>query len=159
MDVMLSGFDLSTKALYSLPIMPIEYRIDRGLGVVHHEFTGAISLEDFEQHWRRFLADPELPDPLFMFADMRNCRIVVHGADAQYLVQAVVNPLLGDRRWVSSVVVASPCDYGVTKQFIAYSEKFGDTEVFFDLDEATRWLAAKMELRRLALCPDPDNNL
>ena len=78
--------------------MRIEYRIDRELGVVRRGFTGEIALADFEQHWRRVLADPDLPYSLFMFADMRDCRITVHGNDANYFVRGVMKPLLGEHR-------------------------------------------------------------
>ena len=128
--------------------MPIEYRIDRELRVVHHGFTGEIHLQDLEQHWRPFLSDPDLPDPLLMFADMRGCRIMVHGDDALYLVRRVIEPMLGTRRWVSAVAVSSSCDYGVTKQFIAYSDPFGETEVFMDARDAWRWLTARLEAQR-----------
>ena len=138
--------------------MSIEYRIDSETGIVHHGFTGEIALADLERHWRRLLADPELPEPLFMFADMRDCHVLLDGNETHYLAHEVIEPLLNGRRWVSSVVVGSTCDYGVTKQFIAYSGQFGETEVFMELHEAVCWLADRRELRRPAVCPEPDGD-
>ena len=120
--------------------MPIEYRIDHGLGVVSHEFTGEISFADLAHHWRRLLSDPELPDPLVMFADLRRCRMLVRGEDTSRLVHAVIQPLLKGRRWVSAVVADSNAEYGVTKQFTVYSSHCGETEVFREESEAVAWL-------------------
>ena len=128
--------------------MPIEYNIDPELGIVNHEFTGEIFYKDFEAYWRRFLSEPNLPEPLVMLADLRNCELRVDGEDVQRLARTVIEPLLGDRRWISAVIVASNVEYGVTKQFIVYSARFGETEVFRDAGEAIRWLVERMEARK-----------
>ena len=122
--------------------MPIHYRIDPDSGVIFRRFTGDITLQDFEQHWRALLADPELPDPLTIIADMRECRLLVHGDEVSSLVIDVIEPRLGHRRWFSAVVVAAPVQYGISKQFIAYSRGCGITDVFYDMEEAVSWLRA-----------------
>jgi hypothetical protein len=120
--------------------MPIQYEIDRECGIVRHEFTGAITVGELESYWRDFLSENELPRPLALFADMRQCKMDVHGEDIQAIVHTVIEPLLGERRWVAAAVVGSPSEYGVTKQFMVYSERCGVTEVFLDPNEALAWL-------------------
>ena len=122
--------------------MPIQYRIDPDSGVIFRRFTGDITYQDLEQHWRVLLADPDLPDPLTIIADMRECRLQVHGDEISSLVIDVIEPRLGRRRWFSAVVVAAPVQYGITKQFIAYSHGCGVTDVFYDMEEAVAWLQA-----------------
>lgn len=120
--------------------MPITYKLEPDFGIVYHEFTGEICLSEFEQYWRTLLTDPSVPDPLVLYADLRCCSLMVHGDDVRRIVREVIEPQLRGRRWVSAAVVASPADYGVTKQFMFYSNDCGVTEVFHDKDEAVSWL-------------------
>jgi hypothetical protein len=122
--------------------MPIQYRIDPDSGVIFRRFTGDITLQDFEQHWRSLLEDPALQEPLAMIVDMRECRLLVHGDELSSLIVNVIEPRLGRRRWFSAVVVAAPVQYGITKQFIAYSHGCGITDVFYDMEEAVEWIRA-----------------
>ena len=125
--------------------MPIQYEIDRECGIVRHEFTGAITVGELETYWRNFLSERELPQPLALFADMRRCNMEVHGEDIHAIVHTVIEPMLGDRRWIAAAVVGSTTEYGVTKQFMAYSERCGVTEVFLDPNEALEWLQTARE--------------
>ena len=120
--------------------MPISYKIEPGEGIVYHEFAGEIGLSDFEGYWKTLLSDPSLPNPLLMFADLRCCSLTVHGEDVRRIVREVIEPRLRGRRWLSAAVVAAPAEYGVTKQFMFYSNECGVTEVFHDAEEATTWL-------------------
>lgn len=120
--------------------MPIQFEIDRVHGIVYHDFDGPITFGELETYWRTFLSKNDLPRPLALFADMRKCTMEVHGDDIQAIVHTVIEPLLGERRWVAAAVVGSTTEYGVTKQFMAYSERCGITEVFLDADEALAWL-------------------
>ena len=122
--------------------MPIQYRIDPDSGVIFRRFTGDITLQDFEQHWRSLLEDPALQEPLAMIVDMRECRLLVHGDELSSLIVNVIEPRLGRRRWFSAVVVAAPVQYGITKQFIAYSHGCGITDVFYDMEDAVEWIRA-----------------
>ena len=120
--------------------MPIEYQTDPELGIVHHEFTGEIRYADLERFWRRFLADPSVPAPLVMFADLRGCGLLVQGDEISQLVRTVIEPLLAGRRWVFATVAVSEAGYGALKQFAVYSQECGSTEVFRDADKAIVWL-------------------
>lgn len=125
--------------------MPIQYRIDPDSGVIFRRFTGDITLDDFERHWRTLFADPELPESLKIISDMRECRLQMHGEDITRLVSDIIEPGLGQRRWYSAVVVAAPVQYGITKQFMAYSHGCGVTDVFYDINEALAWLQAAVK--------------
>ncbi len=125
--------------------MPIQYEIDCECGIVRHEFTGAITVEELETYWRNFLSENGLPQPLALYTDMRNCSMEVHGEDIHAMVRMVIEPMLGDRRLIAAAVVGSTTEYGVTKQFMAYSERCGVTEVFVDPDEALHWLQTARE--------------
>ena len=120
--------------------MPITYEIDRDRGIVYHVFTGQVGLDELERYWRTFLAEPDLPQPLALYADLRRGSLKVNGEDVQRIVQMVIEPLLRGRRWISAAVIGSPTDYGVTKQFMVYSDQFGVTQVFYEPDEALAWI-------------------
>lgn len=126
--------------------MPIQYRIDPDSGVIFRRLTGDVTLQDLVQHWRALLADPDVPEPLAMIVDMRECRLQVHGDEVSRLIIDVIEPNLGGRRLFSAVVVAAPVQYGITKQFMAYSQGCGVTDVFYDIDEALIWLRAAASL-------------
>ena len=113
---------------------------------MYHVFAGEICLSDFEQHWKTLLPDPAVPDPIVIFADLRECSLTVHGDEVRRLVREVIEPRLRGRRWVSAAVVASPSDYGVPKQFMFYSNDCGVTEVFNDMDEAIAWMVKAARL-------------
>ena len=123
--------------------MPITYRIDPGLGLVLRRFEGETTAEDFERHWRELMSDPELPaeGPLLLVADMCECEFRLYGEDVHQIVNCVIEPLLAGRRWVSALVVSSSTQRGVANQFMVYSERCGVTQMFRDMDEATRWVA------------------
>ena len=120
--------------------MPIQYRIDPDTDIIFRRFTGDITFDDFEQHWCALLADPAVPESLAMIVDLRDCRLRVHGDEISRLVADVIEPSLGRRRWFAAVVVAAPVQYGITKQFIAYSSGCGVTDIFYDVNEALTWL-------------------
>ena len=120
--------------------MPIGYEIDPELGIVKAEFSGEIRYADLERFWKGFLADPAVPDPPLIFADMRDCGVLVQGDDLSQLVRTVSEPLLGGRRWVFAAVAESEAVYGATKQFMVYSRECGVTDVFRDEDKAIMWL-------------------
>jgi hypothetical protein len=130
--------------------MPIEYRIDEALGIVRHEFTGEISRTEFERYWEMVLSDPSVPEPLVMMADMREWTLTIDGEDVFHIVRDAIAPRIGDRRWIAAAVVSCTSQYGVARQFTSYSDGFGVTEIFTDLDSALEWLIATAGLRTRA---------
>ena len=132
--------------------MPIQYRIDPDSEIILRRFTGDVTFEEFEQHWRALLSDPDLPERLVMVVDLRECNLHLHGDEISRLVITVIEPNLGRRRWFSAVVVAAPVQYGISKQFIAYSRGCGVTDVFYDINEAVAWLHAAARLQEV---PEP----
>jgi hypothetical protein len=120
--------------------MPIEYHVDHDLGIVRHRFSDELALADFQLFWRELLTDPEVPDPLLMLADLRDCTFLIHGEDVHRIVATTIEPMIGDRRWLAAAVVADTTQFGVTMQFTAYSYDLGVTEIFHDIDTALAWL-------------------
>ena len=130
--------------------MPIEYWIDEDLGIVRHEFTGEISRGEFERYWERMLSDPSIPEPLVMMADMREWTLMIDGHDVFHIVRESIAPRIGTRRWIAAAVVSNPAQYGVARQFNAYSDSFGTTGIFNDPDSAIAWLTTAAGLRSRA---------
>ena len=130
--------------------MPIKYRIDEALGIIRHEFTGEISRSEFESYWERVLSDQSVPEPLVMMADMREWTLMINGDDVFHIVRESIAPRIGERRWIAAAVVSTPAQYGVARQFMAYSDGFGTTEIFDDPDSAIAWLIDTAGLRARA---------
>jgi len=123
--------------------MPISYTIDLADEVVYRTYTDVVAYDDFAEHWRELLADPDLPSegPLLLVADMRAAKIDLDGESVLRLVKSVIQPLLNGRKWISAVVVGFPRDFGTTRQFSGCSDTCGETGVFYEVEDAMAWLA------------------
>jgi len=117
--------------------MPIRFLIEKG--VVFRELLGDVTFDALVKHWGEIFTNAELPDPFAIITDLRSCNLLINGKDVQRLVETI-RPRMKGRRWISAAVVKSPVQFGVTRQFMTHASEFGENAVFYDFDEAVRWV-------------------
>jgi hypothetical protein len=120
--------------------MPIHYRVDSQRGIVTSEWQGVITAEDLERHWRDYLSDPEVVALRRGLPDLRQAKFRFSGDDLARLIEAIVIPALAGRAWKSAMVVDTPDQYGVARQYQVYAEPYSRDAIFRDPDEALHWL-------------------
>ena len=127
--------------------MPISYEIDRESGVAFRRYEGEITIDEIAANWREMLSDPRagVHSYFALVSDMRNGNILYTGAQLEQFVRSVLAPSLGGRRMLSAMVVESPLQFGVMRQFSSYADDLGEVGVFYDLESARGWLESSMK--------------
>ena len=92
--------------------MPITYRLDHARRIIVETWSGAVNEAELATHWRGYLADPDVMHCRRTLVDLREAEIAFTGSELAGLVHRIVAPVLGDRKWVSAILVASPLQYG-----------------------------------------------
>ena len=123
--------------------MPITYRLDRTARLVEETWTGRVDKEDLKAYWLRFLADPEVLAIRRTLVDLRASTPVFTGDQLDDLVQTVVLPVLGDRDWQTAIVVDGPLQFGVSRQYQVFAERYSTDAIFNDIDKARTWLLGR----------------
>ena len=92
---------------------PISYRVDQTLGLVVSHWNGEVTVADVERFWAQVLSDPDV---------------------------------LALRRHVADIRAATlhfkEEEFGVSRQFQVFAEVWDEAQIFYDLDEAMRWVAS-----------------
>lgn len=67
-------------------------------------------------------------------------RLELVGKELSGLVAEVVIPVLKGLDWRTAIVVARPAQFGVSRQYQVFAQTFSTDQIFYDPDEALRWL-------------------
>lgn len=120
--------------------MPITYTIDTSRDIIFETWTGTISASDLAAYWREYLVDPEVMKRRRTLVDLRAATIVFTGQQLADLIQAIVLPMLGDLKWTTAVLVATPAQYGTARQYQVFAESYSGDAIFADENPALEWL-------------------
>ncbi len=123
--------------------MPISYSVDRSHRLVLVSWTGDVTARDVRTHWKKMLADPEALSIARSLADLRSCNLLVTGRELWSLVDEVVTPRLEGRLWKTALVIARSEQYGVSRQYQVFAERYSTDEIFEDYDKALEWILAQ----------------
>ncbi len=123
--------------------MPITYKIDRENRIIDEKWTGTVSRNDLSEFWSKFLEDPEVLDIRRTLVDLRESQITFTGSQMDTLIQSIVLPVLKGRDWKTAIVVTAPLQFGVSRQYQVFAERFSKDSIFNDMDEARCWLLAQ----------------
>ena len=115
--------------------MPISYVIDYEKGLIVETWTGDVAAADLAEHWRHYLADPDVLAIRSTLVDLRACRILFTGAQLAAMVDAVAAPKLGGRDWRTALLADSPVQFGVSRQYQVFAEHYSRDSIFTDKDE------------------------
>lgn len=120
--------------------MPITYRLDHARRIIVETWSGAVNEAELATHWRGYLADPDVMHCRRTLVDLREAEIAFTGSELAGLVHRIVAPVLGDRKWVSAILVASPLQYGQSRQYQVFAESYSTDAIFQDWQAAEEWL-------------------
>jgi hypothetical protein len=120
--------------------VPITYSIDAATGVILTVWEGDVTAARLRRHWEVFLADPQVMALRRSLADLRQARIQFTGAELASLLSTMVVPALQGRDWTTALVVARPVEFGVSRQYQVYAERYSRDAIFEDYEVALAWL-------------------
>lgn len=123
--------------------MPISYTVDREQRILFSTWIGKITADDLRRHWATAFADPEALAIGRSLADVREASPALTGDEMAELVREIAAPRLAGRTWTVALLVAKPAQYGVSRQYQVFAEQFSRDSIFYDRDEAVRWLLAR----------------
>ena len=121
--------------------MPITYTIDREKKLITEIWTGNINAEQLAEYWRRYLEDADVLAIRRTVVDMRQADIVITGKELDHLIESIVLPVLQGRDWKTAIVVDKPVQYGTSRQYQIFAERYSKDAIFYDFEEARVWLA------------------
>lgn len=119
---------------------PISYQIDKAQNIILETWTGTVKAGDLRDYWVEYLEDPEVMCCRRTLVDLRACTMELSGMDLMVLIDSVVVPKLNGRDWQTAIVVASPTQYGVSRQYSAFADLYSRDQIFNDPEEAKAWL-------------------
>ncbi len=120
--------------------MPITYTIDREEKIITEVWTGEIQAKCLEEYWKRYLDDPEVLAIRRTIVDLRQATILFKGSDLDVLIQSIVLPALQGRDWKTAIVVETPLQHGVSRQYHAFADRYSKDAIFYNMEEARNWL-------------------
>jgi hypothetical protein len=123
--------------------MPIDYTIDHARKLIFETWTGEIRAADLAAYWRRYLADPEVMKIRRTIADLRAAVITFSGMDLSHLIHTIVLPALKGRNWVTAIVVERPAQFGVSRQYQVFAERYSHDSIFADVAAAEAWIGSQ----------------
>jgi hypothetical protein len=123
--------------------MPITYTIDPDKQLIYETWTGKVQSATLAAYWKRYLANPEVMAIRRTVVDLRTATIGFSGLDFDALIQKIVLPVLGDRKWISAIVVGDPVQYGVSRQYHVFAERYSQDAIFNNPADAESWVLAQ----------------
>jgi hypothetical protein len=120
--------------------VPITYSIDEETGVIFEVWEGDVTAACLRRYWELYLADPQVMAIRRTLVDLREARIRFTGAELSSLISTVVVPALEGRDWTTALVVARPVEFGVSRQYQVYAERYSRDAIFEDYTVALAWL-------------------
>jgi hypothetical protein len=120
--------------------MPITYSIDREAKFITEVWTGEIAAECLATYWNRYLEDPDVLAIRRTLVDLRQANILFTGSELEVLIQNVVLPLLNGRDWKTAIVVEKPFQFGVSRQYQVFADRYSKDAIFYDMGAARNWL-------------------
>jgi hypothetical protein len=122
--------------------MPITYSTDTSGNLITEVWTGEVTAECLEAHWKKYLADPEVLATRRTLVDLRNAQILFNGSELSALVKNIVEPLLNGKDWKTAIVVERAVQYGVSRQYQVFADRYSEDAIFYDFQKAHAWLTS-----------------
>jgi hypothetical protein len=120
--------------------VPIAYELDRSRNIILETWTGRISANDLANYWRDYLADPEVMRCRRTLVDLRDADVEFTGTELSHLIQSIAIPAIGDRKWVTAILVTAPAPYGFSRQYQVFAERYSHDSIFDEHEPALNWL-------------------
>ncbi len=120
--------------------MPINYSIDHDTRVIFETWTGEVTAAALGEYWTRYMADPDVMDIRRTLVDLRECTILFKGSDLSNLIETIVTPRLKGRNWRTALVTGDPVQFGISRQYHVFAERYSHDSIFQDPASALTWL-------------------
>ncbi len=121
--------------------MPISYSVDRERNVVLVTWVGDVTKDDYRAHLRAMLEDPDALRAGKSLVDLRLANVLPSGAELNAIGNAEALPRLAGQPWKSAVLVGSPVNFGIARQYEMLAQSESTDFVFEDRSAALAWLA------------------
>lgn len=122
--------------------MPIFYTVDRDKNLISETWTGEVRSTDLAAHWKHYLGDPEVLKIRRTIVDLRAAVICFSGLDFDSLIQEIVVPALNGKKWTTAIVVNAQSQFGVSRQYQVFAQRYSTDSIFESVAEAEKWIDA-----------------
>ena len=124
--------------------MPITYLIDQDKRLIIETWTGEIFARDLAAYWQRYLADTEVLKIRRTIVDLLASAIKFTGDELSSLIESIVLPALNGKAWTTALVVAgNSVEFGVSRQYQAFAERYSEDSIFDNMADAEKWICGK----------------
>ncbi len=120
--------------------MPIDCIPRPDDGFVEVIWSARNTAVELSRRWSEILTDPEVLRIGRALTDVRQAELGFSGEELAEVVDTVAAPALRGHYWRAAIVVRSPVQFGVSRQFEVFAHQFGESGIFYDPAEARRWL-------------------
>lgn len=125
--------------------MPLSFSINQKLRIIEEKWTGTVTVLELREFWRGYLADPEVMSIRRTLVDLRESAIAFFGPELDDLVRSEVVPRLNGLDWKTAIVVSNPEQFGVSRQYQVFAERYSKDAIFYDVGVAQAWLTSNEE--------------
>jgi hypothetical protein len=121
--------------------MPITYQIDRTAALIRTRCSGDVSLDEVRNHFQALASDPDRPDRLDVFLDLREVTSSPSAEDIRKAGEIVASLPKTVRFGACAIVAQRDALYGMSRMFSVFVERFfSDIRTFRSALEADAWL-------------------
>ena len=129
--------------------MPVVYTIDREQNLIRTRCAGNLKLPEVLEHFRTLQRDPECPEWLDVFLDLRETTSLPFTLEINSVAQEISKTKSKVHFKICAVVAASEAMFGMMRMFSVVAERyFSAVRVFRSAHEAEEWLASQRLLRQ-----------
>jgi hypothetical protein len=123
--------------------MPFQYVIDIPANLIRETYSGSVSLQQLFELSQLEWADPNYRKQMNMLSDFRAAKLEVSHEELRGFADYIGRHEAVQRH---AIVVSRQVGFGVARMFTSLSEAsspyWNSLRVFFDFDEAERWVAS-----------------
>ena len=120
--------------------MALARSIDHERRFLRGTWSGVVAAADIIAAVDSLLADPEAWAVGRSLTDMRAAELELHPADINAALLGSIAPNFGQRQWRMALLVTTPLQYGICRQFLALTSSNFSGDVFYDEAAALTWL-------------------
>jgi hypothetical protein len=129
-----------TKAQIHQHVPAIRYAVDAELNLILEEWSGDVTRDALNAHWIEFLSDQSVLNCRRTIIDLTDAVMAFNGDDLYFLIDQLIKPALGDRKWITALIVESPLQFGISRQYGAYADFYSQDMIFATYNEAKEWI-------------------
>jgi hypothetical protein len=122
--------------------MPITYEINRAASLIRTRCYGHVTLADVRDHFKVLALDPDRPDHLDVFLDLREMTSPIKAEEIREASKTISRVPPSLRFGACAVVAERDALYGMSRMFSVFAEPFFRViQAFRSAPEAEAWLA------------------